>query len=94
MVSEAYTAGIALVISVVAGLWLFAQFSSAGGAAVAIFGLLRNGMLFVAGVFLLVSGMWPLIMLGGLLIILAIFLGGAHARNLDDETSIRRQLSG
>lgn len=94
MVSEVATASLALFLSVMIGLWLFQQFASAGGAAVAVFGLLRNGVLFLTGVFLIISGMWPFIIAGGIFIIAAIFLGGAHASNLDSETSIRRRLSG
>lgn len=94
MISEGGTVLVALALSVAIGLWLFAQFSSAGGAAVAVFGLLRNGILFLTGVFLIISGAWPFIIAGGLFIIAAIFLGGAHVNNLDNETSLRRRISG
>lgn len=85
---------IALLVSVVLGLWLFSQFSTGGDVAVATFGLIRNGSTFLIGLFLLMTGAWPLVILGGGLIIIAIFLGGTHAKNLDESTSLRKKIAG
>lgn len=92
--AELLTVAIALLVSVAIGLWLFSRFSSGGDVAVASFGLLRNGSTFLIGVFLIISGMWPLVILGGLIIIVAVFLGSTHAKNLDETTSIRKKIAG
>lgn len=86
--------GIALLVSVSIGLWLYSRFSAAGDTAVATFGLIRNGSTLIIGIFLLMTGMWPLVILGGLVIILAVFLGSTHASNLDDNTSLRKRIAG
>jgi uncharacterized membrane protein len=88
------TIAIALLVSVAVGLWLYSRFSTAGDSAVAVFGLIRNGSTFLIGLFLLMTGMWPLVILGGLVIILAVFLGSTHASNLDDNTSLRKRIAG
>lgn len=92
--AELLTVAVALLASVAIGLWLFSRFSTAGDTAVATFGLLRNGSTFLIGVFLLMSGMWPLVILGGLAIIVSVFLGSTHANNLDESTSIRKKIAG
>lgn len=91
---EILAPAIALVVAVFIGLWLYGRYAAAGDATVAIFGLFRNLMTFIIGVFALMSGMWPLIILGGFLIILAVFLGSTHANNLDESTSLRKRLAG
>lgn len=92
--AETLTIAIALLVSVAIGLWLFSKFSSGGDVAVASFGLLRNGSTALIGLFLIISGAWPLIILGGLVIIVAVFLGSTHARNLDESTSLRKKIAG
>lgn len=84
----------ALIASVVIGLWFYGQFSTAGNMTIAIAGLIRNGFTFLIGAFLIMTGMWPLIILGGFVIIVAIFLGSAHASNLDENTSLRKKIAG
>lgn len=84
----------ALLVSVALGLWLFQKFSSGGDVAVASFGLIRNGSTLLIGVFLLMTRAWPLIILGGFVIIVAVFLGSTHAKNLDDSTSLRKKIAG
>lgn len=92
--AEIVTVAIALLVSVALGLWLFSKFSSGGDVAVASFGLLRNVSTGLIGVFLLMTGAWPLIILGGLVIIVAVFLGSTHAKNLDESTSLRKKIAG
>lgn len=92
--TEIFVVPIALVVSVVAGLWIYGRFSTAGNVSIAVAGLLRNGFTFLIGAFFIMSGMWPLIIAGGLIIIIAIFLGSAHASNLDDSTSLRKKIAG
>jgi len=85
---------IALLLSVVIGLWLFAKFSAGGEVAVASFGLIRNGSTAFIGFLLIISGAWPLVILGGSFIIMAVFLGSTHAKNLDEKTSLRKKIAG
>lgn len=92
--AELLFVAIALLVSVVIGLWLFSRFSAGGDVAVASFGLIRNGSTILIGVFLLMTGAWPLVILGGLVIILAVFLGSTHAKNLDENTSLRKRIAG
>ena len=92
--AELLTVAIALLVSVVIGLWLFNRFSAGGDVAVASFGLIRNGSTILIGVFLLMTGAWPLVILGGLVIIIAVFLGSTHAKNLDESTSLRKRIAG
>lgn len=73
---------------------LFTTFSTGGDVAVASVGLVRSASTFLIGLFLLMTGAWPLIILGGLIIIIAIFLGGTHAKNLDESTSLRKKIAG
>jgi len=40
------------------------------------------------------TGAWPLVILGGLIIIVAVFLGSTHAKNLDENTSLRKKIAG
>lgn len=92
--AELLTVVIAILVSVVIGLWLFSKFSSGGDVAVASFGLLRNGSTALIGLFLIISGAWPLVIIGGLFIIVAVFLGSTHAKNLDETTSLRKRIAG
>ncbi len=92
--AELLTVAIGLLVSVVIGLWLFSRFSAGGDVAVASFGLVRNASTLLIGVFLLMTSAWPLIILGGLVIIVAVFLGSTHAKNLDDSTSLRKRIAG
>lgn len=92
--TETFVIAGALILSVAFGLWLYRRFSTGSDLAVATFGLIRNGSTFIIGVFLLMTGMWPLVILGGFLIILAVFLGSAHASNLDETTSLRKRIAG
>lgn len=85
---------IALLAAVTVGLFLYARYGQAGQTAVAIFGLIRNGTTFLIGIFLLMTGSWIGVVVGGLVIVLAIFLGSAHADNLGDGKSLRRRLAG
>lgn len=93
MAELAIVAG-ALLVSVVLGLWLYGRFANTSDVAVATFGLLRNGSMFLIGLFLLMTGMWPLVIAGGLVIVLAVFLGATHASTLDERTSLRKRLAG
>jgi len=92
--AELLTVVIAILLSVVTGLWLYSKFSTGGDVAVASFGLIRNGSTAFIGALLIISGAWPLIILGGGFIILAVFLGSTHASNLDDNTSLRKKIAG
>lgn len=92
--AELVTVAIALLLSIAIGLWLFSRFSSGGDVAVASFGLIRNASTLLIGVFLLMTGAWPLVILGGLIIIVAVFLGSTHAKNLDENTSLRKKIAG
>jgi len=92
--AEFVTVVIALLLSIAVGLWLFSRFSSAGEVGVASFGLIRNASTLLIGVFLLMTGAWPLVIFGGLLIVVAVFLGSTHAKNLDEETSLRKKIAG
>ncbi|NHX37630.1 MULTISPECIES: hypothetical protein [Halolamina] len=92
--AELITVATALLLSIAIGLWLFARFSSGGDVAVASFGLIRNASTLLIGVFLLMTGAWPLVILGGLIIVVAVFLGSTHAKNLDQNTSLRKKIAG
>lgn len=92
--AEMVVVAAALVASVVLGLWLYQRFAAAGDTTVAVFGLIRNGSTFLIGAFLLMTGVWPLMILGGIVIIIAVFLGSTHAANLDQQTSLRKRISG
>ncbi len=92
--AELLTVAIVLLSSVAIGLWLFSKFSTGGDVAVASFGLIRNASTALIAVFLIISGVWPLMILGGLFIIIAVFLGSTHAKNLDESTSLRKKIAG
>lgn len=80
--------------AIVTGLWAFAQFSGGASALVSVLGLLRNVALAIVGVMLIISGMWPLIILGGVFLALAVYLGSYHGDNLTGGTTFRRRLLG
>ncbi|WP_324662412.1 hypothetical protein [Haloarcula sediminis] len=92
--SETFIVIFAFFGAILLGVWLYRAFSTAGDTAIATFGLIRNGSTLLIGIFLLMTGSWPFVIAGGLLIMLAVFLGSAHASNLDNSTSLRKRLSG
>ncbi|NHX36491.1 MULTISPECIES: hypothetical protein [Halolamina] len=62
--------------------------------AVGSFCLVRNGSAFLIGVFPIIQGVRPLVILDGVVIVEAVFSEGRHATDLDGVTSLRKRVAG